>query len=66
MLHNAHCILEIREIRVFFESESYSVLEDGGSVNVCVRRSGMITETFSVRVATINVEASGRFSTAFF
>lgn len=47
---------------MFFESESYSVLEDDGSVNVCVRRSGMITETFSIRVATINVDASGRFS----
>lgn len=51
---------------MFFESESYSVLEDGGSVNVCVRRSGMITETFSIRVATINVDASGMFSKASF
>lgn len=51
---------------MFFESESYSVPEDGGSVNVCVRRSGIITETFSVRVATINLDATGRFSTACF
>lgn len=46
-----------------FESESYSIQEDGGSVSVCVRTNGMITEAFSIIVATTNlspVDAMGR------
>ena len=50
------------EIRVFFESDSYTVAEDSGSVTACIIREGGGSDTLSVQVGTGNlnpVDASG-------
>ena len=54
------------EVRVFFESGSVSVAEDDGSVTLCIRTVGVAAQSFSVQVATRNlnpVDATGRFKT---
>ena len=51
------------EIRVFFESDSYSVAEDSGLVTVCLMREGGSSDTLQVQVSTANlnpVDASGK------
>ena len=54
----------ITEVNVFFESESYRVPEDGGSVTVCVLKDERVADSFTVRVATTNltpVQAEGGY-----
>ena len=61
--HIAVCVLCI-VTRVFFESDSYSVTEDDGTVTVCVRRVGETAEALSIQVSTNNlipVDARGKF-----
>ena len=51
------------EVRVFFESDSYSVAEDSGSVMACIVREGGNSDTLPVQVATGNlnpVDATGK------
>lgn len=48
---------------MFFESDSYSVAEDSGSVMACIVREGGSSDTLPVQVATGNlnpVDATGR------
>ena len=40
---------------MFFESDSYPVAEDSGSVTVCLRREGESSGNLSVQVATGNL-----------
>ena len=47
---------------MFFESDSYTVAEDSGSVTACIIREGGGSDTLSVQVGTRNlnpVDASG-------
>ena len=48
---------------MFFESDSYSVAEDSGSVTACIRREGGSSDSLPVQVATGNlnpVDAGGK------
>ena len=54
---------------MFFESESYHVPEDGGSVTVCVLKDERVADSFTVQVATTNltpVQAEGGYPCASF
>lgn len=47
------------DVSVFFEKESDQVLENEGSVSVCVVREGIIAQGFSIAVATRDLQAEG-------
>ena len=49
-------------VRVFFDEDSYQVTENSGPVEICVRREGDATESFTINVATTDsnpVQAQG-------
>ena len=53
-------------VRVFFDQERYQGTENSGPVEVCVRREGDATESFTINVATANsspVQAQGTIKT---
>lgn len=41
-----------------FETDSYEVDEDGGSVLVCINREGEISETIEIQVSTAELVPS--------